>query len=662
MTEPVFQPDNFDTSVDPGEDFYRYANGGWLAANPVPPEYSRWAAFTEVAVRNEDLLRELMESAADASTPPPGDVATDVATMAGDYWASGMDEAGIEAAGTAPLAWWMQRIEQATSVEDFRLLAADFHSSGIGFVFGAYVSPDFDDSDRNLMYVGQSGLGLPERDYYFRDDERSETIRTEYRTHIATQLASLGAPDGDHDAEAEADAILAFETALAEHSYTPTQLRDLDLTLNRFAFADVAGVMPGLGLHRYLEAVGAGGVESVSINNPGFFAAADTLLESTDTATLRAYARWNLVRATASSLPAVFADESFRFYGKVLGGQQEQKPRWKRVLAMATGDIGEVVGQIYVATAFPPEAKERAEKMVNHLLGATERSLSRLEWMTDETRSRALEKLAGFTYKIGYPDEWRDYSRLAIDRGPFVLNRLRADAFEYRRRIEMLDEPVDPNEWGMPPHMVNAYYHPVRNEIVFPAGILQPPFFFAEADDPVNYGGIGAVIGHEITHGFDDKGSRFDANGHFSNWWTDADRTEFERRAKLVEEQFDGYAIADDVTINGALTLGENIADLGGIAIAHRALLEALAENGVDLDAEIDGFTPIQRFFLSWATVWRTNATDEYRRLQVNADPHSPGEFRANGPLSNYTPFAEAFSLDDDAPMMRPGPDRIEIW
>ncbi len=532
-----------------------------------------------------------------------------------------------------------------------------FHPSGIRFVFGIGVSPDFDDPDSYLLYVGQGGLGLPERDYYLRDDERSVTLRTQYETHVAAQLRNLG--QSDASAAADAAAILAFETALAEPSYTAEQQRDIDLIVNRHEVTQLPDVMPGFDLTAYLDTVGAGSVTELNIDNPGFFKAAAELLEQTPIETLRAYARWHLVRSVASSLTPVFADESFDFYGRKLGGQQEQKPRWKRVLAMATGDIGEQVAQLYVAEAFPPEAKARAEELVDNLLEAMTESLHQRDWMGEETRREALAKVAGFTYKIGYPDEWRDYTGLIIDRGPLVENRLRAAAFEFERDLGRLGKPVDPHEWEMPPHVVNAYYHPLRNEIVFPAGILQPPFFYADADDAVNYGGIGTVIGHEITHGFDDMGSRFDATGQLRDWWSEADRAEFMRRAEVVVEQYNAYQVFADLNVNGKLTLGENIADLGGVTLAYAALLRALP--GPDVE-EIDGFTPAQRFFLSWGTIWRQTTTDEWLRLIVQTDPHSPGHFRCNGPLSNFPPFAAAFGIPGDAPMMRGAEARIEIW
>ncbi len=652
MTTTPIDLTNFDTSVSPADDFYRYANGGWIDANPVPPEYSRWGAFSEVNERNEEILHRLMEDAAAS-----GGAEGSPSRVVGDYFTSAMDEEQIAATGVDPLRTWLDRIAATETVDDLRELAANLHPNGFRFVFGVGVSSDFDDPTVHLLYVGQGGLGLPERDYYLRDDERSVGLREQYRTHVAAQLRNLG--DNDDEATAAADAILAFETALAQPSYTAAQLRDIDLIVNRRDVDQLDDLMPGFGLPRYLAAVGAGSVTEVNIDNPGFFTAVATLLADTPIETLRSYARWHLVRAVASSLPPEFADENFRFYGQILGGQKEQKPRWKRALAMATADIGELVAQLYVAEAFPPEAKQRAEELVDHLLVAMRESLEQRDWMTDATRHEALAKLEGFRYKIGYPDEWRDYTGLVIDRGPLVVNRMRAAAFEYERNLRKLGEPVDPNEWEMAPHAVNAYYHPLKNEIVFPAGILQPPFFYADADDAVNYGGIGGVIGHEITHGFDDMGRRFDATGQLRDWWTDDDREEFTRRADIVVAQYDGYAVADDLTVNGRLTLGENIADLGGMTIAFRALQRALSEHPAD---ETDGMSPAQRFFLSWATIWRSNYTEEWMRLLVQTDPHSPSRFRCNGPLSNFTPFAEAFGLGADAPMMRPEVDRVEIW
>jgi predicted metalloendopeptidase len=648
---PSLDSSNFDAAVPPGEDFFRFANGGWLDANPVPPEYGSWGSFREVHVRNEALLHSLLTAAGSAADDESS------AAIAGRYFASGMDIATIDAVGTDPLIEWLDRIRSIDSLEDLRTVAARLHPLGAGVLFGMYVAPDFEDSDRYLLYISQGGLGLPERDYYLRDDDRSSELRDLYVAHITAQLENLGDP---HDEAAEsAAAIFGFETALAEYSYTAAQLRDVDLTTNKYTREELAAVMPAFDLVAYLDEIDADGATSVNLNNPGFFTQLDGLLRETPIEVLRAYGRWNLIRSTASALPAVFQEESFEFYGKALGGEQQQKDRWKRVLAAATGEIGESVSRLYIDAAFGSAAKVRCEEMVDGLVSAMGRSIRSLSWMSEETKAEALTKLAGFTYKIGYPDKWKGTAGLQIDDGPWVQNRLRARAYEFAREIAKLAGPVDDTEWAMPAHVVNAYYHPIRNEIVFPAGILQPPFFYADADDAVNYGAIGAVIGHEITHGFDDQGSRFDAEGHLRNWWTDEDRKEFERRADVVVDQFDSYAVADDLNINGRLTLGENIADLGGVAIAFDALINTLDGHP---RGEIDCYTPEQRFFLSYGTIWRQNYTDEYLRLLVNTDPHAPSMFRCNGALANSPAFAEAFGLTGDDPMVRPDADRAEIW
>jgi len=427
--------------------------------------------------------------------------------------------------------------------------------------------------------------------------------------------------------------------------------------MNRHTVDSLDELMPAFGLTGFVRDLGVASA-SVNIDNAGFFTALETTLAETPTETLRDYLRWNLVRAYASSLSPAFADESFDFFGRTLGGQQQQRPRWKRVLDAASADIGEQVAQLYVAAAFPEHAKHRCEQMVDQLLVAMGDAIRGAEWMTDDTKPQALEKLAGFTYKIGYPDEWRDYSALSIGRTSHAENRMACAAFEHHRQLSRLGEPVDTREWAMPAHSVNAYYHPLLNEVVFPAGILQPPFFYAEADDAVNYGAIGTVIGHEITHGFDDRGSHFDAKGALRDWWTEADRAEFDSRAQVLVDQFDAYEVAEDLHVNGRLTLGENIADLGGLTIALGALRKVLPSDAL----LVDGLTPEQRFFLSWATVWRTNYTDEYARLLVNIDPHSPARARVNAPLANLPAFAAAFQIAEGTPMVRPAELRAHIW
>jgi len=641
----------FDPDTAAADDFYRHVNGGWIDANPVPSEYGSWGAPQIVHARNQDVLHQLLEDAA-ARTEPRGSAGQ----MVGDYFAAAMDEAAIAAAGAKPLAPYLERIDDATSVADIRDIVRDLQRCGPSPLHSLGIAPDFEDSDAYLVYVGQGGLGLPERDYYTRDDEQSVALRAQYVAHVANQLGNLG--DADERAAEAAARILAFETRLAEASYTAEQLRDVQLTMNRHDVAALDELMPAFGLSGYVTDLGVTSA-TVSVDNPGFFKALDVTLADTPLETLRDYVRWHVIRAFASALAPAFADEAFDFYGRTLGGQKEMQPRWKRVLNAASADIGELVAQLYVEAAFSAHAKKRCEEMVDHLLSAMEQAIRSAEWMTETTREEALRKLDGFNYKIGFPDEWRDYTGLVIERGSYVANRMRCESFEFARQMGRLAEPVDKGEWVMPAHTVNAYYHPLLNEIVFPAGILQPPFFYADADDAVNYGAIGAVIGHEITHGFDDQGSHFDAAGQLRDWWTEADRAEFTQRAQVLVEQFDEYAVVDDLHVNGRLTLGENIADFGGLKIAHEALRKALPGTAT---AAIDGLTPEQRYFLSWATVWRTSYTDEYLRLIVKTDPHSPARARVNGPLSNLPAFAAAFALDDASPMVRSEETRAHIW
>ncbi len=649
VADPL-DPSLWDEGIPTAEDFYHHVNAKWLAANPVPAEYPMWGAFLELDHRNKELTRRLLEDAAAAG--PDGDF---IERLVGDFYASGMDETGIAAAGTDALRPYLERIDEVASVEDLRALNLAFHRGGFGALFGIAVEADFEDAEVYLGYLGQAGLGLPERGYYLNDDERSVGLREAYRTHIARQLGNLGI--GPSDAGVAAERILAFERRLAEASLSPEQQRDPTITLNRVAVATLDDLMPGYRLGAYVAEVGVTGA-AVSVDNADFFRELDRALAETEPGVLRDILRWHLVRATASSMAPAFEEEHFAFYGRILAGQQEQQPRWKRIVEASSADIGEAVAQLFVRATFPPEAKARVEELVRHLLAAMGRAIHANGWMTAATRDQALAKLAGFHFKIGYPDTWRDYSTLSVARTGYLANRLAASAFEMRRQLGRLGRSMDKGEWMMPAHVVNAYYHPLRNEIVFPAGILQPPFFYADADDAVNYGAIGTVIGHEITHGFDDTGSRFDAAGALRDWWTVEDRTEFERRAAMIVDQFDGYVVVDDVHVNGRLTLGENIADLGGIAIALDAMHEAVVPDA----PAIAGLTPDQRFFLAYATQWRMGYTEAASRMLANVDTHSPSRFRVNGPLSNTPAFAAAFEIPDDAPMVRAGDRRARVW
>jgi predicted metalloendopeptidase len=641
----------FDPTVAASVDFYRHVNGGWLDISPVPSDYSSWGALQMVNERNQALLHTLLQGAA-AEPGPRGSASR----MVGEYFVAAMDEESIAAAGVMPLKPLLARVEAAASVADVRGVAGDLLRCGASPLHSLGIAPDFEDADAYLVYVGQGGLGLPERDYYTRDDEQSRELREAYVAHVANQLQNLG--DAQERAYEAATRILVFETRLAQASYPAARMRDVQLTMNRYEVAALDGLMPGFGLSGYVRELGVTSA-TVSIDNPGFFEALDVALADTPIETLRDYLRWNVVSTFAAALAPVFEIEAFDFYARTLGGQKEMQPRWKRVLNAASADIGELVARLYVEAAFSGQAKQRCEEMVEHLLSAMGRAIRNAAWMTETTRAQALRKLDGFKYKIGFPDDWRDYSGLMIERSSYVENRMRSEAFEYARQMGRLSEAVDRAEWAMPAHAVNAYYHPLLNEIVFPAGILQPPFFHADADDAVNYGAIGAVIGHEITHGFDDQGSHFDAEGSLRGWWTDADRAEFDRRAQVLVDQFDGYVIVDDLHVNGRLTLGENIADLGGLTIAYDALLEALGEGAA---TPIDGLSPGQRFFLSWATVWRTNYTDERLRLILQTDPHAPAQSRVNGPLTNLPAFAAAFDIREGSPMARGEDTRAHIW
>jgi predicted metalloendopeptidase len=613
-----------DPSADPGVDFYRYANGGWLDANPIPAGYGAWGSFEEVSRRNEVVLRELLERAAET----PGD-------LLGDAYAAGMDLEAIEAQGATPIA----ELLDAAARED----VAALHRAGIFVLFGWGVTADHDDTTRNLLWLHQAGLGLPDRESYF--DEGAAELREAYVAHVGAQLRNAGV-------EGDGAAVLAFETRLAELHWRAEERRDTDRTHNRYERAAIAAL---LGDH--LDRLGAQAAATVNVETPKLFEGLQALLDDTPPETRRAYYAFHVIRAVADALPKAFDDEDFAFYGRRIRGQTEQHERSKRVIDAITSDLGEALAERYVEAAFSPEAKTRAEAMVEAIVEEMRASIRTREWMSAETRRRAETKLDALRVKIGYPDRWRDWSGLELRRDAYAANRLAAARFELGRQLKKLSEPVDRDEWEMPAHIVNAYYHPTLNEIVFPAGILQPPLFDAAADDAVNFGGIGMVVAHEITHGFDDQGRRFDADGALRDWWTPEDAEGFTKLADRLVEQFDAYTVLDGVHINGKLTLGENIADLGGLALAQRAHARVAADA-----PDVDGLSPAQRFFLANATLWRANISPELQRTLVGVDPHSPRELRVIGPMSNLNAFRDAFGLADDAPILRAAEDRVEIW
>jgi putative endopeptidase len=640
---------NLDESTRACVDFYRYANGGWLSRNTIPADRSQWSAGSELVERNDALLHRILENAAGAGAPRGS-----VRQKVGDLYASAMDTARIAALGAQPIQAELARINALRTIDDLQALITDYHARGMGPLFGVGVEADLRNSSINILYVLQGGLGLPEKDYYLRDDERSGQLRAQYVEHVANMLALAGAAPGT--ARAQAERVMVMETRLARVSLGAVELRNPANFYNPTTPAEAEAVTPDFRWSRYLQGLGVQ-AERFSFPHRAFFTEVNAMLRDVPMDDWKAYLRWNLVRGAADYLSPEFERESFRFYSTVLEGTPQMEPRWKRARGTVDALVGEALGQLYVAEAFPPEAKARAMTMIENIRAALGDRLRTLEWMSPATRERALAKLATFDPKIGYPDAWRDYGALEIERGDYFGNVRRAAAFEARRQFARVGRPVDRNEWAMTPQTVNAYYNPLRNEIVFPAGIMQPPFFDPSADDAVNYGAMGAIIGHEIMHGFDDQGSQFDAQGNFSDWWTAEDKAEFARRSQALVEQYGAYVAVDSLRVNGQLTLGENIGDLGGLIVAYAALQRALETTG---RAPIDGFTPEQRFFLSFAQAWRGIVRDEAVRVQVQTDPHSPRRFRAMGPVSNMPEFAQAFGCRPGDPMVRETP--VRIW
>ena len=642
----------FDLSVKPQDDFFRYVNGTWLKTTPIPPEYSRWGSFNELSVRNIEDLNTICQAAA-----AKGEKGRPLDRMVGDFYTSGMDEAAINAAGADPIKPELALIDAVKTPADVMAEIAHLQSIGCPVGFAFFAAADAKNSDMAIAQLRQGGLGLPNRDYYINQDDKSKKIRDEYVEHVSKTLQLLG--DTPEAADKGAKAVLSLETALATASLSPEVLRNPYASYHKVPVDDLAKTTGEIGWPSFFRGVGAPAFAEVNFQQPDFFKAFAAQLSSVPVSDWQAYLRWHLGRHESPYLSDPFVQESFHFYSETLSGTKKDLPRWKKVVAEVDGDVGEALGQLYVSEYFPPEAKARVLKLVGDMRSALREDLSTLSWMDEETRAKAVAKLDAFTVKMGYPDKWRDYSSLKIDRGPYVLNVLRADTFEERRLLAKIGRPVDRAEWGMTPPTVNAYYNPSRNEIVFPAGILQPPFFDPKADDATNYGGIGAVIGHEMTHGFDDQGRQYDPQGNLTDWWTAESANKFKARAAGIVKQFSDYTVLDGVHLIGERTQGENIADLGGLKIAYAALQKALAGKPRE---KIDGFTPEQRFFISYATIWRGEARPEELRLRVKVDPHSPFEFRCNGPLSNLDEFAAAFDVPEGAPMRRPGAERVTIW
>lgn len=645
-----FQIGDLDPAVNVCSDLNAYANARWLKANPVPGDRTSWGSFEVLSERSEAIQQQLAEQAA-ADTAASG-----VEKIVGDFWATGMDEARIEQQGLAPIKDELAAIDgladQAKITDYLRTRAA----KGQNTLFGFGASPDFNNSDMNIAYAFQGGLGLPDPEYYTRAENKPKLDA--YQAHIARTLELAGvAADA---AAAQARDVIAFETRLAKVSKTSTELsRKVELAYNPVSLEQADQLTPNWSWSEFFKSQGVAAPQMFSLAIPAFHQEVSKMLADTAPAAWQAYLRFHTIDSASPYLSKPFVDENFAFWNQTLRGQKEIRPRWKRVLATLNGQAGETLGQLYVKTTFSPEAKAQMEALVGNLRTALKARIEKLDWMSPQTKQKALAKWETFTPKIGYPDKWRDWTGLNTSGDSYLGNVLAAQEFNYKFELSKIGKPVDRTEWGMTPQTINAYYNPQQNEIVFPAAILQPPFFDPKADPAMNYGGIGAVIGHEMTHGYDDQGAKFGPKGNFENWWTQADEQGFKSRTGKLVEQFNGYTTADGGKVRGDLTLGENIADLGGLNTAYDAM--KVAEQGKP-DPKVDGLTQDQRFFLNWATVWRRNFTPEELAVRLKTDPHAPANFRAIGAPSNMPAFAQAFDCKPGDAMVRTGEQQVVIW
>lgn len=642
---------NMDLSVKPGDNFYLYANGAWLRANPVPGSKTRWGSFD--VLRDESLkrLQALLTEASKKSATDPK------MQQIGDLYNSGMDTVAINEKGFAPIAADLQRIDAIKDIQGLLTEIAYARTQGMSTaLFGFFVTQDRKIVTQYIPQLAQGGTTLPDRDYYLKNDNRSTTIRNAYIQHLNKMFALIG--EDAATAQAHANAVMRIETALAKAQMSRTEMRDPYKTYNKFSVKDFSAVTPSINWATMLADLKLNGADSVIVNNPAFFKTTDALLSAVPLEDWKTYLKWRLLDNSATYLSKPFVQQAFAMTS-VLTGQKELTPRWQSVSSIIDNQLGDLLGQLYVSKYFKPEAKVRMQGLVKNLETTFAGRIQRLDWMSDETKVKALEKLGSFTKKIGYPDIWKDYSSIKIDKADFVGNLRRASQWAYNDMVTRYGQPVDKTRWGMTPPTINAYYNPSNNEIAFPAGILQFPFFDFGADDAINYGGIGAVIGHEITHGFDDNGSQYAADGNLKNWWTPEDEKKFKERATQVAEQYNAFTVLDTLHVNGRLTLGENIADLGGLNMAYEAFTKtAQFKEG----KKIDGFTPAQRFFLNWAQVWRSNALPETQAQLILTDSHSPGMHRANGPVQNIDAWYEAFGVQPGDKMYVAQEKRIRIW
>jgi putative endopeptidase len=647
-----------DTTVHPGDDFFRYVNGGWLDAYEIPDDRSRWGSFDELAKNTSsrvlEVLQEAVESGKYASNSDQGKAAI--------FYETAMDTAYLDQIGIDPIIPELEKIRTLGSIEeviDYMIETAPFRASNF---FSFSVSPDPNNSDINAALLGSGSTGLPERDYYTNTDEHTLKIQKEYKEHIARMFRIIGT--GQERAGNMAENIFELEKQMAFAQLTREQRRNPILRNNPRSITELNKMMPVLDWGNYVKRIGANDVDTIIVTDVNYITNLTSVLKEQNLEAIKEYMSWTLLNRSAAYLTTELEKANFDFYGKILRGTPAMLPRWERVLSVANGSIGEAIGKLYTEKYFPPQAKAAAQEMVDNIIIAFGERIKNLEWMTEPTKEKALGKLSTFNVKIGYPDEWKDYSQLVVkgkeEGGSYIENIINAAKWRWNKDLAKIGEPVDKNEWFMSPQTVNAYYSPSFNEIVFPAAILQPPFYNYRADAAVNYGGIGAVIGHEISHGFDDQGSQYDAKGNLSNWWTEEDRKRFNERSKLLVEQFNEYEPLEGVRINGTISLGENIGDLGGINVAYDGLQLHIQKNGDP--GLIDGYTQDQRFFISWATIWRTKMRDEALRTHLATAPHSPGMFRAFAPLVNIDAFYEAFDITEEHKLYKPKSERILIW
>ncbi|TAF66969.1 MAG: M13 family peptidase [Cytophagales bacterium] len=645
---------NMDKNYKPQDDFFMYVNGNWDKNTQIPASESSWGSFLEILENNRSVLKAILEEAAKKTATKGSDE-----QLVGDFYTSGMDTVKLEQLGWQPLKPELEIIDKIVTADDIMNLVARMQRNSLGSPFGVFVGADAKDSKINALQIGQGGTSLPSRAYYLENNERFEKIRAQYLEHIAKMFTLM-----DIDAETAkkyAQTIFAIEKRFAEAQRTPVNNRDPQRRYNKKNIDDLKQMTFNINWDNYFAAVGAKNVSYVLVGAPEFIAMFDRMLGDVPANDWKIYFKWKLLLGSAPFLSSSFRKENFNFYSTTLRGVKEMKPRWKDVQAIVDGNVGDALGKLYVAKAFPPEAKQKMEEMIQNIKEAFAERIKKLDWMSEATKAEALKKLNAITYKIGYPSVWKDYKQLDIRKDDLLGNLRRVAEMEHNADMLKIGQPVDKNDWFMTPPTVNAYYNPTVNEIVFPAGILQPPFFDFKADDAVNYGAIGAVIGHELTHGFDDQGSQFDADGNLRMWWAIEDREKFEKRAQMIVEQYNEYTVLDSVHVNGKLTLGENIADIGGLTIAYDALMRSYQKKGGKPKA-IDGFTAEQRFFLGWGQIWRSKYRNEVALERIKTDPHSPGYWRVNGTLSAFPAFFEAFGIQEGSKMRRNKDKIANIW